>query len=431
VTAELARTGASLLDMEASHAGGLLSRRLERIRAATPADRPATPTGPKRHAALLAAALGGRVDGPIVVLDSEHEVPLDTSQLGRLPVPIAPSMPLVCLDLETTGLATGPGTLAFLVGIGVWLDGRLLVRQLLLPDHVDESALLDAIAAAIPAQAALVTYNGRCFDWPLLVTRYRMHGRPPPSIAAHHDLLPLSRQLWRPRLGNARLATMEAAICGVRRGEDLPGALVPQRFFDYLRDRRPEPLRVVVEHNRQDIVSLAKLLAAMLGLATNDPDWREVHPSDLAGLARAYARRHRWAEALQVVEAGLQCAAWRRGLIGGGPIWRRLATDRARLLGRMGRRSDEAQAWLELAIRGGPGAANAWLQVARHREHSLRDLDGALAACREAVAATERARLWGRSAPSVERDLSHRLARLRRRCARLAVSPPEPVRRVA
>src|SRR6185503_17108244 len=149
---------------------------------------------------------------------------------------IEPHKPIITIDTETTGLATAAGTLAFLVGVGEWRDGRLRVSQFLVPDHSAEPALLDALAAAIPADALLVTYNGRSFDWPLLIARYRLHRRDPPPLGGHVDLLHLARRLWKHRLGNARLATVEQAICRVQRSDDLPGALIPDRYFTYLRE---------------------------------------------------------------------------------------------------------------------------------------------------------------------------------------------------
>lgn len=406
--------------MSTLYQGGLLGRRLDRLRS----DAPRTPPGvlpAGRHAAALATALGGVAKGSIAVFESRHPVPLDRAALARLPSPVDDSRPLVCLDLETTGLATGPGTLAFLVGLGWWRGDTLVVRQLLLPDHADEHALLSLLDSAIPRDAALVTYNGRSFDWPLLAARYRLHRRDPPLHAGHHDLLPVARQLWRARLGDARLATVERGVCGVERHDDLPGALIPDRYFTYLRDRRPEPLRAVLEHNREDIVTLGRLLGVLGTLIADRASWPAVHPSDLAGLARAFARRSRAPEALECVEAALGAQAWRRGIEGGGPLWRQLAADRARLLARLGRRAEAVDAWLDIGRRGGPGAAIAWLHVARHREWIERDYAGAIDACQQALAVADRARLWGRVVPSVEQDLARRLPRLRRRLAGTSV----------
>ena len=94
------------------------------------------------------------------------------------------------------------------------------------------------------------------------------------------------------------------------------------------------------------------------------------------------------------------------------PAWDDLE---ARLFARLGRRSDAYAAWLEIALRGGPGAALAWLHVARHREHKERDIAGALAACQQAAAVCERARLWDRPMGVIEVDLERRMARLRRK----------------
>ena len=399
-------------------ASALLGRRLDRLRSQTRPTATPWPTSRPDHARALADAVGGRVirspAGSVVSVEQGFEVAVDRGALRTLPYPVGAQQPFVCLDLETTGLATAAGTVAFLVGLGFWDGSRLTVRQLLLPDHADEDAFLDALVEALPADAWLVTYNGRTFDWPLLVARFRLHRRSPPPFAGHLDLLPVARQLWKHRLGNARLATVEDAVCAVVRDGDLPGALIPERYFGYLRSRRGELLRDVVEHNRQDIVSLGLLLAVLGGYARG-ANWARLHPGDLAGLARAYYNRGRPAESIHAIEAALAADAWTTGVIDGARIHRHLSAERARLLARLGRRGEAFAAWLEIATRGGPGAALAWLHVARHREHAERDVAGALAACREAAAVAERARLWDRPMLAIEADLERRLVRLRRK----------------
>jgi hypothetical protein len=198
-------------------------------------------------------------------------------------------------------------------------------------------------------------------------------------------------------------------VCGVRRSGDLPGAFIPDRFFENLRSRRASLLRDVVDHNRQDIVSLGLLINE---LSREGLDRFE--PGDLYGLARAYDRRGRREEALGVVDHALRPAAWVVVRPAGAAIHRQLSAERARLLARLGRRDEAFAAWLEIARRGGPGAAAAWLHVARYREHVERDIVGALAACREAASVAGRARAWGDPMIAVERDLERRLPRLAR-----------------
>ena len=396
----------------------LLSRRLDRLRSTQPPFGPPRTTERPDHAKALANALGGLVNrsaaGSIVITNHTVDLPVDRAALAALPYRVDADSPLVCLDLETTGLATGAGTVAFLVGLGTWDGATMTVRQLLLPDHADENALLDVLVDELPPDCWLVTYNGRTFDWPLLVARFRLHRRPPPTFAGHLDLLPVARQLWKHRTGNARLATIEEAVCAVARDGDLPGALIPERYFGYLRSRRGELLRDVVEHNRQDIVSLGLLLAVLGGYASAE-SWARLHPGDLAGLARGFVARGRHEDALSCVEAALAADAWSLGVVEGASVHRQLSAERARLLARLGRRSEAHAAWLEIALRGGPGAALAWLHVARHREHRERDVAGALAACHAAAGVAERARLWDRPMLAIEADLARRMARLRRK----------------
>ena len=387
---------------------GVLVRRLDRLRS-VPERVIASPRVRVDHAVALAAELGGTTSRGVAVFDSVARVLVDRAALTTLPYGVPPDRPLYCFDLETTGLATAAGTLAFLVGLGWWEGESLHVRQLLLPDHADESALLDLLSATIPRDAWLVTYNGRSFDWPLIVARYRLHGRPPPPVAGHLDLLPIARQLWKHRLGSARLATVEAGICGVERTGDLPGAFIPDRFFSYLRSRSAGLLRDVVDHNRQDIVSLG-LLVSELSIGGLE----RFQSGDLLGLARAYERRKSPVKALRIVEHALRPEAWLVRQPASAVLHRQLSAERARLLARLGRREEAMSAWLEICRRGGPGAAVAWLHVARYREHVERDVAGAMSACHEAAAVAGRARAWGEPMHAVERDLERRLPRLAR-----------------
>lgn len=425
MTAELARSAASLRYVEASDAEQARRSRLDRLRAArasaaAPVSSPAQAAEPRPdRAERLAAAVGGRVVAtqrrPIVVVETSQPMDARLEGLRELPEPVDPERPLVLLDTETTGLGTGTGTLAFLVGVGTWEGQGFVIRQLLLPEQSDEDGYLAALAELIPADACLVSYNGRSFDWPLLVTRYRLHGRPAPPHAAHLDLLPLARTLWRHRLADARLASVEAAICGVRREHDLPGGLVPARYLDYLRSGHGGLLREVIEHNRQDVVSMALLLRVLasdlapVGRTGRSP--ASVHPGDLGGLGRAYARRRRHQEALVCFDTAMERLfdPWEA------QRYETIAVDRARTLTRLGLRAEAEGAWHAIALEGGRYAAQAWLHVAKHREHDAGDLAAALRATEKARAIAERGRLFGRRDRVAERDLSRRVPRLRQR----------------
>lgn len=376
--------------------------------------------GRLRRARDLAHALGGRThEGPgggVVTCDWALPMPLSRGRLATLPYGVPVDAPLVCLDTETTGLGTATGILPFLVGLGWWEGTHLVGRQLVLPDHADEPALLDAIAAAIPADAWLVSYNGRSFDWPLLVTRYRLHRRAPPPHRGHLDLLPVARGLWKHRLPDARLASVESGISGVRRTQDLPGALIPGRYLEFLRSGRGALLADVLAHNRQDVVSLALLLVELVDRLAA-PEWRRrANPGDLHGLGRAYGRTARHHEALECYEAALDLVSETplRGARTGVRLRDELLAERARCLARMGRRSDAVTTWRRLAELGGPLAALAHIQLAKYLEHVERDPAAALHAAGQAAALAERARWCGRPDLLVESDLRRRRLRLQR-----------------
>ncbi|HYM82667.1 MAG TPA: ribonuclease H-like domain-containing protein, partial [Candidatus Dormibacteraeota bacterium] len=294
----------------------LLERRLERLRAARTEGLAVPLVGSRPRpvrgvlAERLAARLGGEVvrSGDVAVVRVEsgsQPLAIDRARLASLPGQPPPDVPLVCLDTETTGLGTATGTLVFLVGLGWWDGDRFRQRQLLLPDHADEPALLAAVAASVPAGAWLVTYNGRSFDWPLLETRYRLRRQPPPDIAGHLDLRPVARRLFRHRLADARLRTVERGVLGMTRYGDVDGALIPGRYLDALRLGDPEGLVDVVRHNDLDVLALALLLAHVDTALADEAARPLAHPGDLAGLGRAFRREGRLEEALACLDAAL------------------------------------------------------------------------------------------------------------------------------
>lgn len=168
------------------------------------------------------------------------------------------------LDIETTGLENAMGTLGFLVGAARFEGDRLLLEQWFLesPDH--EAAMLADVHARIEAAEFLVTYNGRRFDLPLLVTRMRAHHMAAPKTPPHLDLLPASRRMVKHNLENCRLATVERDCLGVQRRGDVPGAEVPGIYRAFLHGGDPQPLVSVVSHNRDDVLSMVTLLDELL-----------------------------------------------------------------------------------------------------------------------------------------------------------------------
>jgi hypothetical protein len=303
-----------------------------------------------------------------------------------------------------------------------------------------------------------VTYNGRGFDWPLLVARYRMSRSPAPVLAGHLDLLPFVRRVFRHRMGDARLRSVETELLGTFRHGDVEGWQIPGRFLDFLRGAPAEPLMEVVRHNREDVRSLARLLGLM-DTDYADATARRAAPSgDLAGLARAFARDRRLGEALDCLDAAMDrpAADERRPAVAGDldepgddpvrPWWHphrvadvggsrprpgwirimegrldspwtpeRVAIERARLLRRMGRYDDAVAAWRDLTGRGGIVGIQAWIEIAKLREHRLGDPAGALDATRRGIELADRRRRVGMGDPLVERLLAGRLDRLLRR----------------
>lgn len=195
---------------------------------------------------------------------------------------------LVFLDTETSGLAGGTGTFAFLVGVGRYTPDGFHLAQFFMRDPLDEPALLLALEEFLAPSQTVVSFNGKAFDVPLLDTRYTMQGwRSPFKNLSHVDLLHLSRRLWRDRLPSRTLANLEVQVLRASRtDEEIPGWMIPQIYFDYLRDGDARPLQRVFYHNAMDVVSLAALLNHTSALLENPFVPPLTEAIDLAAVAR-------------------------------------------------------------------------------------------------------------------------------------------------
>lgn len=329
---------------------------------------------------------------------------------------------MLFIDLETTGLAGGAGTYAFLVGCG-WFEGATFrVRQFLLAGYGAEPGLLEQVADTVRAAGALATYNGKTFDLPLIETRFLLHRMPTPfDDIPHLDMLHPARRLWRSggsaspgfnstdpantRQTTCRLVAVEEAVLGHVREGEIPGFEIPSRYFQYVRSGDPWPLTAVLEHNRLDLLSLAMLTARAAQLLE--------HGVTAAGTAReALGLGRLYQHAGMLIEARA-CFA-RAAAIDTGDVATRVEALRAyAVLCRRARRYDEAaDAWqglLELHRCPPHVVQEATEALAVHHEHRRRDFRAA----REFALRS----LQVNSSLTRKQAAQHRLARLDRKLA--------------
>src|SRR6266481_2484679 len=336
------------------------------------------------------------------------------------------------LDTETTGLAGGTGTYAFLIGLAWWDAGALQVEQFFMRDFGDEHAILHEVASRLAERPVLVTFNGKSFDWPLLENRFTMtRSIPVPRLAAHLDLLHPARALWKLRLGSVRLVELErhvldAARLGWHRQDDVLAALIPQHYFDYLRGGPAEPLAAVVRHNQMDLRGLAALVGKIDALLKSD-EGHEVQSLDLFGLSRYLQRRGESQRAhsacSQAIDLGLPKEHDRQA-----------RRELALLAKRRGEHDKAAALWHEL-VKDERNGAEACEQLAVYYERRRKDFERALEFAKLGIAKVRRARALfldrHGAAGSVrsEQRLAARIARLQARIEVKSEAPTLPLER--
>jgi hypothetical protein len=340
---------------------------------------------------------------------------LSTLSLILDQIPLPDPAKLVYLDSETTGLAGGTGTCAFLIGIGVLEGSQFVVRQFFLRDYPEEKAVLTSLAEALENYEGVVTFNGKTFDIPLLETRFTLaRMKAPFGRMIHLDLLHPARRLWKLRLASCELTNLERAILGIARDGDVPGSEIPQIYFDYLRTGNAQHLQPVFFHNALDIVTLAAL-AVEMARALREEEGALASSLDVFSLSRILERA-------QVADRS--AAACRRALDQGLPeavearaLWQLAAQHK--------RQREHAQAvelWQRLSQREEPLALRALEELAIHYEHRSRDAATALIF-------TTAAMDWLRATPAATHQLERfrrRLERLKRKTMRMGPAPSTP-----
>lgn len=313
------------------------------------------------------------------------ELPHDLfTALGGGEINHAPPERWAFLDTETTGLAGGSGTYAFLIGIGRITPEGFRVRQFFMREYSEERSLLAALNEHLNNFDVLITYNGRSYDQPLLETRYRMtRSKPPFASLAHLDLLYGARRLWKLRLESCRLVQLEQQILGYEREGDVPGELIPFLYFEYLRSREAWRLRPVFHHNSLDILTLA-CLTAIVPAAFRSTDVQTLarlgvkRGEDLAGIARWLLNAGEHQRALDLLQRAVDVGLPDSLLFAS--LW-----NIALLAKKLKHEESAIHHFNELASCRNPYRINALEELAKHYEHTAKNYPLALQCTHQAL----------------------------------------------
>ena len=272
---------------------------------------------------------------------------------------------LLFLDTETTGLSGGAGTVAFLVGIGYFSQNRFVIKQYLMRDYDEEYPMLCQLDLDMKNRNALVTYNGKAFDMNLLTSRFIMNGMRIVQTGVHLDLLYVARKLWRNSLENCRLITLEEAVLSEYRKGDIPGYLIPQIYFEYLRSGNKTLLDEVLLHNRLDILAMASVLKYVCSIS-EQPELALKSGRDelfgLAGLFESIEDKNR-AESLYIkcVEAGRP------------PVVRQALARLADMKKRSNAYQDAVSYWNKMLAFTPKTGVYPYIELAKYFEHKAKD----------------------------------------------------------
>ena len=284
----------------------------------------------------------------------------------------------VFLDTETTGLAGGTGTYIFLVGVGYFEGDQFCVRQYFMRDYNEERALLLALNDLLANFKAVVTYNGKTFDLPLMESRYIMSGMKMSLKDPYHfDLLYPARRLWKRRLESCSLSTIEREILKVIRDDDVPGYLIPEIYFRYLRTKDARALKQVFEHNLQDILSLVALVSRMCFLV-EDPLNNTEYGMDIFSIGKMFDEEKRYEQSTHYYAEALKHNLAEEEIL----EILRLSSFAYK---RQGKWEEAEEIWKEIIERSREYIYYPYEELAKYYEHYLKDYQKAETVVEEAL----------------------------------------------
>jgi uncharacterized protein YprB with RNaseH-like and TPR domain len=314
------------------------------------------------------------------------------------------------IDTETTGLAGGSGTYAFMIGVGRFEGNEFLLAQFFLRGPAEEPAMLAALDEFLTPCQTVVSFNGKAFDMPLIQARYITNGAPPPlKEVPHLDLLHLARRLWRQRLPSRALGYLEEHILGqTRTEEDTPGWMIPEMYFDYLRSGDARPLKGIFYHNATDILSMVTLLEHMAHMLADPLGSHVEHALDLVALGKLHQDLGFWEMAVQILAHSLEQDLPPE-------IHAQTVKRLSYLHRRMGELPEALSLWWQAAA---DREIYAHEELAKYYEHQAKDYTEAIRWTEAALAILDMPKTPAYERLQWEDDLIHRLKRLQRKQVR-------------
>jgi uncharacterized protein len=316
------------------------------------------------------------------------------------------------LDLETTGLAGGTGTVPFLVGLAYYRDDRFKVTQFFLNEMAEEDRMVRELDRFVREMGfkSIVTYNGKAFDVPLVETRFALHRMPCPLRGMPHlDFLFSARSLWKHKYDSCRLFNLAQQIVQAERSEDIPGAEIPLRYFQYIRNGDFALIDPILYHNQEDLLSLLGVVVAGAILVERHREAAKSGPGDpmdLYGVANLFERSG---------DAATSAALLQRALSGGGGLTAEAShVARKKLSHHFKKNKDWDKAlpfWQEMAA-GEAVDCDCFRELSMYFEHTAKDFGEAIRVATEGLAVAK-----GRS-PEAERDFEKRISRLQGKLAK-------------
>lgn len=319
-------------------------------------------------------------------------------------------------DTETTGLAGGAGTYIFLIGLGFFSGQEFCVRQYFMSDYNEEEAFLWAINQLFAQDfKMLVSYNGKCYDFPLMQTRFIMTRLPLQLNDDYHlDLLFPTRRLWKRRLQDCSLSNIESKILNISRDGDIPGYLIPHIYFRYLQNRDARPLKPIFAHNLQDILSLVVLMTK-IGKVLQNPfnSDMKINGIDLYSIGRIFEGSKDYKYSIRCYKEALDCN-----------LTDKESLEVLRLCSftykKQGRWEEAETAWYNIISLSKEFVFYPYEELAKYYEHRLKDYSKALDTVKEALSRVKNENIDLESRDIWQQGLAYRLKRIKKKYKNLS-----------